>query len=63
LESEDGFTKALKSAAWGEWVLDVMAKPREYKGQTKMRINVRNARPVNWATDSVELIQMLASKT
>ena len=63
LQTEDvsSFNAALSAAAWTEWVLDVMAKPREYKGDVKMRLNVRNARPVNWAADSATLIQRLSS--
>jgi hypothetical protein len=61
-DNVDAFGRVLSGAVWSEWVLDVMAKPREYKGVTKMRINVRNARPVDWAVDSQKLIGMLTNQ-
>jgi hypothetical protein len=61
-DNVDAFGQALSGAAWSEWVLDVMSKPREYKGVTKMRINVRNARPVDWVFDSQRLIASLTGQ-
>lgn len=60
-ENLDEFNRVLERTTWGEWALDVMAKPREYKGVAKMRINVRAARRADWDADSGRLLQMLAA--
>lgn len=52
----DDLTKVLAKPVLSEWVLNLMAKPREYNGQTKMRLNVRSARPMEWAADSARMI-------
>lgn len=57
----DAFTRALAAPAWSEWTLDVMSKPREYKGVVKMRVNVRNARPMDWAADCAKLAAQIAA--
>ena len=59
-EDIDGFSHALEVAAWSAWSLDIAAKPREYKGETRMRVNVRAARPLCWAADSQRLLQLLS---
>lgn len=61
MENIDEFNRVLAGASWGEWALEVMAKPREYKGLVKMRVNVRSARPFDWAADSSRLLQSLTA--
>jgi hypothetical protein len=61
-DNVDAYGRVLSGAAWSEWVLDVISKPREYKGVTKMRINVRNARSVDWVFDSQRLIASLTGQ-
>lgn len=52
----DALTKVLNKPVLSEWVLNLMAKPREYNGKTNMRLNVRSARPMEWAADSARMI-------
>jgi hypothetical protein len=58
----DAYGRVLSGAAWSRWVLDVMSKPREYEGVTKMRINVRNARSVDWVFDWQGLMASLTGQ-
>eukprot|EP00892_Ulva_mutabilis_P006812 jgi/Ulvmu1/4502/UM002_0228.1 len=52
----DALAKVLSKPVLTEWVLNLMAKPREYNGKTNMRLNVRSARPMEWAADSARMI-------
>lgn len=59
-EDEDkDLSTYLDKPAWSMWTLDVMAKPREYNGKTKMRVNVRTAQRLDYATDSTRLIHSI----
>jgi hypothetical protein len=62
---EDGtenLSAVLSKPAWSQWILDVMAKPREYNNKTRMRVNVRAARRMNWASESSHMIQMISER-
>jgi hypothetical protein len=61
-DNVDAYGRVLSGAAWSEWVLHVISKPREYMGVTMMRINVRNSRSVDWVFDSQRLIASLTGQ-
>jgi hypothetical protein len=61
MENIDEFNRVLERPQWSEWALEVTAKPREYKGVAKMRLNVRSARQRDWAVDCARLANALTS--
>lgn len=63
---EDGSEEAtakkeaiLKKACWTEWQTRVMTKSREYNGDVKLRINVQDLAPVDYAKESGLLLQRI----
>ena len=58
-DPEQDISTVLGKPAWSTWTLDVMAKPREYNGKTKMRVNVRSARRMDYAADSARIIDSI----
>jgi len=56
---DDAFGESLRAPRWGEWVLELMARPKEYNGNTRMRLNARTARRLDYASDAAALIQSI----
>lgn len=58
-DPEQDISTVLGKPAWSTWTYEVMAKPREYNGKTKMRVNVRSVRRMDYATDSSRIIDSI----
>ena len=58
-DPEQDISAVLGKPAWSTWTLDVMAKPREYNGKTKMRVNVRSARRLDYVADSARILESI----
>lgn len=57
--SPPAFGAAIDGAKWGELVLTLQSRSREYNGELRMRHQVTNARPVDFAADGAKLLELI----
>jgi len=51
-----GYEAALKSAAWGTWVMRVQARTQEYNGELRRRLAVHSLARMDWGAEARRLV-------
>ena len=50
------YEAALRSAAWGTWVMRVQARTQEYGGEMKRRLAVHSLARMDWGTEARKMV-------
>jgi len=57
---EAAYSRAIRSAQWGEWSMTLKSRTREYQGETRMRHEVFNLKPISYVAESQRLLELIS---